>query len=75
MRGVVPGGAGGAVDEGADARSYVGVDLVERGEVQAQQFVLGVAFVGVEEELVGADGQSDCDAFEGVESGLGLSGS
>lgn len=62
----------GAFDEGADAGAFVGVELVERGEVQAQGLVLGAAFVFVEEELVGADGQSDRDPFEGVEAGLGL---
>lgn len=36
----------GAFDESADAVAFVGVELVERGEVEPQGFVLGSAFVG-----------------------------
>lgn len=61
-------------DQGANAGSLVGIELVKRGEMKTQGLVLGAAFVGIEEELVGADRQSDCDALEGVEAGLGFAG-
>lgn len=59
-----------AFDEGADAGAFFGVELVERGEVQAQRLVLGAAFVGVEDEVVGGDGQSNGEGAQDVEGGL-----
>nr|WP_156165211.1 hypothetical protein [Demequina rhizosphaerae] len=34
----------GAFDEGADAVAFVGVELIECGEVESQAVVLGAAF-------------------------------
>jgi hypothetical protein len=36
--------------------------------------VAGAAFVGVEEELVGADSESECGLAQRVEAGLGFAG-
>ena len=60
----------GAFDEGADAVALVGVELVERGQVQAQAFVLGAAFARVEDEFVGRDSEGDGERTEDVEGGL-----
>lgn len=60
----------GAFDEGSDAGAFVGVELVERGQVQAQRLVLGAAFVGVEDEVVGGDGQRHGECAEHIERGL-----
>lgn len=57
----------GAFDEGADAGAFVGVKLVECGEVESQALVLGAAFVGVEEEFVGGDGEGDGEGAVDVE--------
>jgi len=59
-----------AFDEGADAVAFVGVELVERGEVEPQALVLGVAFVGVEDELVGGGREGDSEGPQDVEGGL-----
>jgi len=48
-----------AFDEGADGGAFVGVELVERGQVHAQGVVGGAAFVFVEDEVVGGHGQGD----------------
>lgn len=60
----------GALDEGADAVAFVGVELVEGGQVQAEGFVLGSVLVGVDDEVVGGDGEGDGEGAEDVERGL-----
>lgn len=60
----------GAFDEGADAVAFVGVELVERGEVESERFVLGAAFSFVEDEFVGGDCEGDGEGAEDVEGGL-----
>lgn len=60
----------GAFDEGADAGAFVGVELVERGQVESEGLVLGAAFLGVEDEFVGGDGERDGQRAEDVEGGL-----
>lgn len=44
-------------DEGADDGFLVGVEVLDGFEVETE-VVGGVAFVGVEDELIGADGES-----------------
>lgn len=60
-------------DEGADDGFLVGVEVLDGFEVEAQ-VVVGAAFVGVEDELIGADGERDCESADDVESGLGAPG-
>lgn len=48
-----------AFDEGAGAGPFVGVELIQCLEVQAQGFVLRATVLGVEDQIVGGDGQGD----------------
>jgi len=60
-------------DEGADDGFFVGVEVLDGFEVEAK-IVGGAAFVGVEDELIGADGERDCESADDVEGGLGAAG-
>ena len=44
--------------------------MVECGEVESKGLVLGSAFVGVEDEVVGGDCEGDGEGAEDVEGGL-----
>jgi hypothetical protein len=54
----------------ADGGEFVGVELVEGFEVEAQVGVGGAAFVGVEDERVCAGVESKGELAEHVEGGL-----
>lgn len=56
----------GAFDEGADAGAFVGVELVEGGEVQTQGLVLGSAFVLVEDEVAIPWNRGDLILSDGI---------
>lgn len=60
-----------ALDEGFEGVAFVWVEAAGGFELEAQ-VVGGAAFFGFEEELVGADVESDCDLAQSVEAGLGL---
>lgn len=50
-----------------------GVEVLDGFEVEGE-VVGGAAFVGVEDELIGADGQRYCESADDVEGGLGAAG-
>ena len=60
----------GAFDESADGVEFVGVELVEGFEVEAEVGVGGAAFVVVEDERVCAGVESKGELAEHVEGGL-----
>lgn len=57
------------LDEGADNGLLVGVEVLDGFEVEGE-VVGGAAFVGVEDELISADGERDCESADDVEGGL-----
>lgn len=62
-----------ALEDAFDGGLFVVGEPVECFELEAQ-VVLGAAFVGFEEQQVGADVESEGDAAQGVEAGLCLAG-
>lgn len=59
-----------AFDEGGDVFLFVGGELVDGFELEPQGLALGAAFVGVEDEVVGGDGECDGECAEHVEGRL-----
>lgn len=59
-----------AFDEGGDVFLFFGGELVDGFELEPQGWVLGAAFVVVEEERVSADVEGERQGAEDVEGGL-----
>lgn len=60
-----------AFDDGADGVLFVGVEVLDGFEAELP-VVGGGAFVGVEDELIGAGVERECESSDDVEGGLCL---
>ena len=58
-----------AFDDGADGVLFVGVEVLDGFEAELP-VVGGGAFVGVEDELIGAGVERECESSDDVEGGL-----
>lgn len=60
-------------DDGADDGLFVVVEVLDGFEV-VEEIVVGAAFIGFEDEPIGAYGEHECESTEDVEGGLGAAG-